>query len=72
MDGNEKKYENPSFSPGNKICIHYYKENDIIDELMKIGIRIIMKWQLEYKEADGRITKDIVIIGQKHTAYNSR
>lgn len=65
MEGEREGYEVPSFNQSVRLYIHYHSKKMIQDQLNQTGFRIIKSWELDYKEADGSITKDIVIISQK-------
>lgn len=69
MNGNTCKIETPSFSPADKILIHYHQKEIIIQNLKHIGFKILKNWEIDYKETDGSITKDIILIAIKsHSA----
>jgi len=65
MDGNKEGFEETSFGGKNKFYIYYHKKEDIENTLEKNGIKIEKEYVIDYKEKDGRITKDIIIIGEK-------
>jgi ubiquinone/menaquinone biosynthesis C-methylase UbiE len=65
MNGDKKLFETPSFSDDSSILIHYHDMNTIENELTHAGIVIDKRWELDYFESDGSITKDVVIIGEK-------
>jgi ubiquinone/menaquinone biosynthesis C-methylase UbiE len=64
MNGNKYGFEETSFGGKNKYYIYYYEQDEIISILENNGIKIIKKYELDYNEMDGRITKDIVLIGK--------
>jgi len=69
MDGNICKLETPSFSATDKILIHYHQKDIIVKKLKNIGFNILKDWEINYKETDGSITKDIILIAIKsHSA----
>jgi len=65
MDGNKEGFEETSFGGKNKFYIYYHKKEDIKNTLEKNGIKIEKEYVIDYKEKDGKITKDIIIIGKK-------
>jgi len=65
MEGNSSKLEIPSFCPNGKILIHYHNKEFIMRSLIDIGFKIAKEWEIDYKEADGSITKDIILIAVK-------
>ena len=65
MDGNKQGFEETSFGGNNKFYIYYHQKDKIINILENNGIKIIKIFELNYKEMDGRITKDIILIGEK-------
>jgi len=65
MEGNKEGFEKPSFNPGVEVYIYYHMKKSIELVLEKYGFRMQKQWQLDYKESDGSITTDIVIIAQK-------
>ena len=65
MDGNKQGFEETSFGGNNKFYIYYHHKDKIINILENNGIKIIKIFELNYKEMDGRITKDIILIGEK-------
>ena len=66
MDGNKDGFEETSFGGKNKFYIYYHKNEDIKNTLEKNGIKIEKEYVIDYKEKDGKITKDIIIIGKKN------
>jgi SAM-dependent methyltransferase len=64
MNGNKYGFEETSFGGKNKYYIYYHEQDEIINILENNGIKIIKKYELNYNEMDGRITKDIVLIGK--------
>jgi SAM-dependent methyltransferase len=66
MDGNISGFEKTSFGGDNNFYIYYHKKEKIKDILEKNEIKIIKEYVMDYKEADGRITKDIILIGEKY------
>jgi predicted TPR repeat methyltransferase len=66
MDGNKEGFEKTSFGGNNKYYIYYHEKERIREILTKNGITIEKEYILDYKEPDGRITKDIIYIGLKN------
>lgn len=65
MEGTGIRLEKTSFGQENDFLVFYYPRDRVIDELNRNGIEILREYCLDYKEPDGRITKDIVLIGKK-------
>ena len=65
MEGNGGRLEKTSFGQENEFLIFYYPKALVISELQKNGIKILKEYCLDYQEPDGRITKDIVLIGER-------
>lgn len=65
MEGEREGYEVPSFNQSVRLYVHYHSKKMLQDQLNQKGYRIVKYWELDYKEADGSITKDIVMISQK-------
>jgi ubiquinone/menaquinone biosynthesis C-methylase UbiE len=65
MEGYREGYEKTSVGGENKFYVYYHKKEKIIGILKENGIKIIMEYELDYKEMDGRITKDVILIGEK-------
>jgi ubiquinone/menaquinone biosynthesis C-methylase UbiE len=65
MDGNKQGFEETSFGGKNKFYLYYHQKEEIINIMKNNGIELIKNYELNYKEMDGRITKDIVLIGKK-------
>lgn len=74
MNVNEKNHpdenfytqtEHPSFNPVSTITVTYYSQNVIEKQLKAKGFSMLRKWNLDYKEPDGSITTDVVLILKK-------
>lgn len=65
MDGNSEGFEKTSFGGEESYYIYYHKKEDIKNVLMNNGIKTEKEFILDYKESDGRITKDVIFIGKK-------
>jgi predicted TPR repeat methyltransferase len=65
MEGNKEGFETTSFGGKNKFYLYYHKKENIINLLEQSGIKIKKIYELDYKEMDGKITNDIVLIGEK-------
>ncbi|MDR0306236.1 MAG: class I SAM-dependent methyltransferase [Chitinispirillales bacterium] len=65
MDGNKEGFEKTSFGKDNEFYIYYHKKEEIENILENNGIKIKKKYELKYNEMDGKITKDIILIGEK-------
>lgn len=57
--------EHPSFNPNALITVTYHSQELIEEKLKKIGFQLLKKWNLDYKESDGSITTDVVLILKK-------
>ena len=64
MDGDNEGFEETSFGGKNKFYIYYHKKENIKNILEDNGIEIIKEYAIDYNEKDGRITKDIILIGK--------
>lgn len=62
MEGNKVQKEHPSFNPEITITVTYHPQKKIETILENQGFNIIKKYNLDYKESDGSITTDIVLI----------
>ncbi len=67
MEGSGSRLEKTSFGGGCDFLLHYYTKEYIIQLLEKSGMKILKEFELAYKENDGSITNDIVLIGKKGT-----
>ena len=65
MDCDNEGFEKTSFGGENRFYIYYHKKENIKNILEDNGIEIIKEYTFDYNEKDGRITKDIVLIGKK-------
>ena len=74
MNVNEKNHpdekfytqtEHPSFNPASTITVTYHSQDVIEEQLKKVGFSMLRKWNLDYKELDGSITTDVVLIFKK-------
>jgi hypothetical protein len=66
MDGNREGFEKTSFGGNNKYYIYYHEKERIRKVLTENGIYIEKEYILDYKEPDGRITKDVIYIGLRN------
>jgi predicted TPR repeat methyltransferase len=64
MEGEKEGFETTSYNPDEQFYIYYHKRQDVISELEAIGFKILKQWELDYQEADGSITKDIIIVAE--------
>jgi ubiquinone/menaquinone biosynthesis C-methylase UbiE len=65
MEGNNERFEKKSFGDNNNFYVHYHEKEEIINILEDNGIKIEKEYTSNYNEMDGRITKDIILIGVK-------
>jgi ubiquinone/menaquinone biosynthesis C-methylase UbiE len=65
MEGIGNQLEKTSFGKEHDFLVFYYPRDRVISELERNGIGILREYCLDYKEPDGRITRDIVLIGEK-------
>jgi SAM-dependent methyltransferase len=66
MDGNKEGFEKTSFGGENNFYIFYHKKEDINKILIENKMEIEEEYILDYEEPDGRITKDVIVIGKKY------
>ena len=65
MEGNTEGFEKTSFGENREFYM-YYHEKDRIKRLLKDNkVEITEECTIDYKEQDGRITKDIILTGAK-------
>lgn len=57
--------EHPSFNPDCTITVTYHNQEEILKYLQNEGFCLLKKWNLDYKEPDGSITTDVVMILRK-------
>ena len=67
MEGLSHGFEKTSFGGNNEFFIYYHGKEAIINILEGYGIKIVKTFELDYMETDGRITKDVVIIGENNS-----
>lgn len=74
MNVNEKNHpdekfytqtEHPSFNSALTITVTYHSQNVIEEQLKEKGFSLLHKWNLDYKEPDGSVTTDVVLILKK-------
>lgn len=65
MNGSGSRIEKTSFGGTNDFLIYYYSKEYVAGTIQKNGMKIIQNFEIDYKENDGSITKDIIIIAQK-------
>jgi len=65
MEGKTEGFEKTSFGGNNNFYIYYHNKENIEYILLNNGIKIEKEFIMDYKEPDGTITKDIIIIGKK-------
>jgi ubiquinone/menaquinone biosynthesis C-methylase UbiE len=65
MEGHRQGFEKTSFGENNQFYIYYYENRGIKKILNNSGIKIEKEFMLDYYEPDGKITKDIILIGNK-------
>jgi ubiquinone/menaquinone biosynthesis C-methylase UbiE len=66
MEGDGNQLEKTSFGQEYDFLIFYHPKARVISELERNGIELLRQYCLDYHEPDGRITKDIVFIGEKN------
>ena len=64
MEGKNDGFEKTSFSDDD-IYFHYHNENQIIHVMEENGLRAVKRFSQDYAEADGSITKDVFVFGEK-------
>lgn len=62
MEGDKVQKEHPSFNPEITLTVTYHPQKKIESILEDTGFSIIKKYNLDYKESDGSITTDVVLI----------
>jgi len=65
MQGNKSQAETISFGGDEKILIHYHSKEKIVDHFSNNGFKMVDYKELDYKEPDGSITIDMVIVFEK-------
>ncbi len=65
MSGNGSKLEKTSFGGQNDFLIFYHQKETIMNCLLRLNLIIINQFILDYTEADGSLSKDIVLIARK-------
>lgn len=65
MEGDRQGFETPSFNKEVELYIYYHLRKEVEEELSQLGLSIEKSWELGYKEADGSITTDVVLIARK-------
>jgi ubiquinone/menaquinone biosynthesis C-methylase UbiE len=69
MQGEGVRTERPSFSPESELTIRYHDKVRILELLQDQGFTLLQDWSLDYREPDGRLTIDQVLILQKTLRY---
>jgi len=64
MEGNKEGFEKTSFGGDNYFYVYYHEKDEIKNILVENGIGIEKEYIIDYKEEDGKITKDVIIIGK--------
>lgn len=62
--------ESPSFSPHSTITVTYWNQDFVLNQLQNLGFCLRNKWNLDYKEMDGSVTTDVIMILQKNNKQN--
>ena len=65
MDGDSEGSEKTSFGGDNNFYIYYHKNEEIKEILLKNRMEIKTEYNIEYKEADGRMIHDVILITEK-------
>jgi len=65
MHGNKEGFEKTSFGGDNNFYIFHHDKEDIKNILQENGMKIEKEYIIDYKETDGSVTKDIILIGKK-------
>jgi len=65
MEGVDCRIEKTSFGGDYDFLIYYHQREYIVQLLKELNVHIIKEYELDYKEEDGSISKDIVFIGKK-------
>jgi cyclopropane fatty-acyl-phospholipid synthase-like methyltransferase len=64
MEGEKEGFETTSYNPDELFYFYYHKRQDVIFDLETIGFKRLKQWELDYLEADGSVTKDVVIVAE--------
>lgn len=72
MEGDGCRLETPSFNHDVRLLVHYHRQATVTLTLEALGLAVMRKWELDYREEDGRITKDVVIIAQRPARADGR
>ena len=64
MEGKTDGFEKTSFTY-DEIYFYYHNENEIIRVMEDNGLRAVKRYSQDYAEADGSITKDVFVFGEK-------
>lgn len=62
MEGAHEGFENTSYSPTEQFYIYYHLRDEVRIDLAHAGFTLEKQWVLDYHEADGSITSDIVLL----------
>jgi SAM-dependent methyltransferase len=65
MDGDKEGFESTSFSPDKQFYLFYHRTESIMKLLEELGFFIIKTWALDYREPNGSITTDSIIVCRK-------
>jgi len=65
MEGDGCRLETPSFNHDVRLLVHYHRQATVIRTLEALGLAVMRKWELDYLEEDGSVTKDVIIIAQR-------
>ncbi|MBP7508999.1 MAG: hypothetical protein KA807_14395 [Prolixibacteraceae bacterium] len=68
MEGDETKagFETTSFSGDSELYFNYHLRHDLEKSLIKSGFSIDYNTHQDYKESDGSISVDLIMIGRKN------
>ncbi|MDR0320426.1 MAG: class I SAM-dependent methyltransferase [Treponema sp.] len=70
-NGDKEYLEKTSFEGNNNFYIYYHEKEKIKEILLKNGVEIKTDYNIEYKEADGRITNDVIFIAAQACTASS-
>lgn len=65
MEGNQRGFETPSFNKEVELYIYYHLRAEVEEELSILGLHLEKSWELDYKESDGSVTTDVVLVLRK-------
>jgi ubiquinone/menaquinone biosynthesis C-methylase UbiE len=65
MDGDKEGFESTSFNPKENFYLFYHRTEAISNLLEASGFTIIKSWDLDYREPNGSVTTDSILLCRK-------